>query len=287
MDNSASRASPTSGNTLTAPAIWLFSTSPAATCSTTSTPAFLPIFSTHLHFRKLVQSIERGCLVALRESRIVKNRVHEVFDSALQRKNRLANVQQLGSAFADNVHAEDFFSFRLKNQFQPARGVPANLSAGNFAKVSDAHFIGDACVGQLLFRFADERNFRDGVNAVGIVRGIGVNRHAKSICGSDAALLHRNRTEAWESDDVADGKNVRLPGAILGIHRNASTRICFQSRNRDIQFIDVSLAANSVKQSFSGHLLLALKVGDHSVVGSFFYPPHFSIHPHPPPPAPP
>jgi hypothetical protein len=29
-------------------------------------------------------------------------------DKCLSTQNRLANVQQLGSAFADNVHAEDF-----------------------------------------------------------------------------------------------------------------------------------------------------------------------------------
>src|SRR5258705_1920624 len=78
MERSASRESPTSGNTLTVPATWLFSTSAAAICSTTRTPAFLPmIFAPALHLGQLVQAVERRGFITLRKRRIVEDGVHE------------------------------------------------------------------------------------------------------------------------------------------------------------------------------------------------------------------
>src|SRR5664279_2356648 len=56
---------------------------------------------------QLVDTVECGYLVTLRQSRIVEHRLHEVIDSAFQNHHRLADVQQFGGPFADDVHAQN------------------------------------------------------------------------------------------------------------------------------------------------------------------------------------
>ena len=82
----------------------------------------------------------------------------------------------------------------MENQLQAAGGIAANLAARYFTIIRNAHFIRCALFRQLLFGFADERNFRNRINSVGIILRI---RHhaliAKDACGGDATLLHGNR----------------------------------------------------------------------------------------------
>ncbi len=115
---------------------------------------------------QLVDAVERRLLVAFGQRGIVENGVHEVIHVALQDHHGLADVEQLGSALADDVHAQNFARFAVEDQLQPAGGVAADLAARGFAIVGDAHFVGHVFVGQLLFVLADEGNFGNGVNAV-------------------------------------------------------------------------------------------------------------------------
>ena len=119
------------------------------------------------------ETVERRGLVALGERRVVEDGVHEVVHRAAERHDRLADVQQLAGALADDVHAEDLARLAVEDQLEAAGGVAANLAAGDFAVVGQADFVGHVLVGQLLLGLADERDFRDGVDAVGIEAGIG------------------------------------------------------------------------------------------------------------------
>src|ERR1700719_2292516 len=141
------------------------------------------------------------------------------------------------------MHAEKLLRIRIKNQFQAAGGVAANLAARNCPEKRDTHFVGHPFLGELLFRFANERNFWNGVNPVRIVSAIRTNRNAKGIGGSDATLLHGNGTKAREADDIADRENVWLLGAVIIVDRNAAPRIGFEAGVREIQFVDIALSA--------------------------------------------
>ena len=85
----------------------------------------------------------------------------------------LADVHQFARAFADDMHAEHLAGVAMKDELQAAGGVAANLAARGFAIIRHAHFVGHVFVGQLLFGLADEADFGNGVDAVGIKAGIG------------------------------------------------------------------------------------------------------------------
>ena len=80
----------------------------------------------------------------------------------------------------------------------------------------------------------------------------------------DAALLHRNRSQAGKSDHVADRVDVRLAGPVILVHRDAAARIGFETGRRKIQLIHVALPADGIKQRVAGHFLLAFQVCDHA-----------------------
>jgi len=63
-------------------------------------------------------------------------------------------MQQFGRAFADDVHAQQFFGIGIENQLQPPGSVAANLAARDLPEKCDAYFVGDAFFGQLLFSLA-------------------------------------------------------------------------------------------------------------------------------------
>ena len=77
----------------------------------------------------------------------------------------MADVQKLGSVFAEDVHAKEFERFAVEEELEAAFGLAADLSARDFAVIGDTDFIGDVFVGELLFGFANEGNLRDGVDA--------------------------------------------------------------------------------------------------------------------------
>ena len=153
----------------------------------------------HALFLVAVQAAEavkcRG-LVALGESGVVEDRVDEVVDGAAQDHHGLADVHQFAGAFADDVDAQNLARVAMEDELEAAGGVAANLAASDFAIEGHADFVGNIFVGELLFGFADEADFGNGVDAVGIEARVGeVARVVEGARGGDAALLHGDRGE--------------------------------------------------------------------------------------------
>ena len=115
------------------------------------------------------------------------------------------------------------------------------------AEEGDANFVRDAFLGKLFFGFADERDLRDGVDAVGIVRAIGMDGNAERVGRGHAALLHGNRAETWEPDDVADSEDVRLLGSVVGIDGDAAAGVGVEACGGEVELLDVALAAHGVE----------------------------------------
>src|SRR6185437_8095957 len=63
-----------------------------------------------------VQPIEGRHFVALRQRRIVKDRLDEVIQFAAKHHHRLADMQQLACTFADDVHAKNRVVLAVENQ---------------------------------------------------------------------------------------------------------------------------------------------------------------------------
>ena len=72
---------------------------------------------------QLVDAVECGGFVTLRQSWIVEHRLHEVIDGAFQNHHRLPDMQQFGGPFANDVHAQNLARFAMKDELQ----APASL----------------------------------------------------------------------------------------------------------------------------------------------------------------
>src|SRR5579862_6515218 len=82
-----------------------------------------------------VDAIEGGGLVALGQGWIVEYRVDEVVEIAVERHDRLADMDELRRALADDVHAEHLARFAVEDQLQAPGGVAANLAACDLAVI--------------------------------------------------------------------------------------------------------------------------------------------------------
>src|SRR5260370_12026722 len=99
-------------------------------------------------------------------------------------------MEKLRGRFSNDGHAEEQLGAGIEDQFQSSGSIAANLAASNLAEIGHTYFVRNTFVRQLLLRLSDERNFRDGVNPVGIIRAVGICGHAKRFGSGDASLLH-------------------------------------------------------------------------------------------------
>ena len=58
---------------------------------------------------------------------------------------------------------------------------------------------------------------------------------AEGPCGGDAALFHGDRSQAGKTDDVADGEDVRLNGAEIGVDFDASAVVGLDAGGGEIR----------------------------------------------------
>src|SRR5215469_1657115 len=218
------------------------------------------------------ETVEGRRLVALRQRWIVEDRGDEVVHGSIERHDGLPDVDQLACAFADDVDAEHLAGVAMEDELEAAGGIAADLAARYFAVVGHADFVGHVLVGQLLFCFADEADFGNGVDAVGIKAGIRVGGVVvEGAVRGDAALLHGDRGECGESDDVADGVDVVDLGAVVLVDGNAAARVRLNAGGSEVEVVDRALAAYGEEQGFSGDALLAFEVGDDAAIGQLLY----------------
>ena len=78
----------------------------------------------------------RGRFVALGQRGIVEHGIDEIIHGAPEDHDRLADVQQFGCAFADDVDAQNMPRLAMKDDFEPAGSIAANLSAGDLAIIA-------------------------------------------------------------------------------------------------------------------------------------------------------
>ena len=137
----------------------------------------------------------------------------------------------------------------MKDQLEAAGGVPANLASRCLAIVGHADFVGHVFVGELLFRFADEADLRNGVDAVGIKAWVGAGRIVvEGARGGNAALLHGDRSQRGKANHIADGEDVRDLGLEVLVHGDSAAIVGFKAGGFQIEVVDGSLAANGVEQ---------------------------------------
>src|SRR6266478_2165127 len=160
-----------------------------------------------------VGAVECRHLIAFRQGRVIEYRVDEVIDLAAERQYRLADVNQLARAFADDVDAEQLAGLAVEYQLQEPGDVAEDLPPGDLLVAGLADFVGSAGFGQLLLVLADHRDFGDRVDPVGEALGDAVRFDPEGMAYRQPALFHRGRGERREPDHVSD----RIDGGDLGL----------------------------------------------------------------------
>ena len=85
----------------------------------------------------------------------------------------LADVDKFTGAFADDMYAENLARIAMKDQFETACGVSANLPTRCFAIEGHTNLVGHVFIRELFFGFADEADLGNRVDAIGVEAGIG------------------------------------------------------------------------------------------------------------------
>ena len=158
------------------------------------------------------ESVEGGDFVGFGEGGVVEYGVDEVGDGAVIGHDSLADVDEFGGGFADDVYAQEFSGGLVEDEFEHTCFVSGDGASGDFAETSDTYFVGDAFFGEFLFGFSNDGDFRDGVDAVGEELGVDAVGYAQGVAGGLASLFHGGGGQGGESDDVACGVDVGLGG---------------------------------------------------------------------------
>src|SRR2546425_1217879 len=110
-------------------------------------------------FRKaqsqLVQAVQRGHLISLSKSGVIEDRVAEIFDRGAQGKHRLADVDNLRGARADDMNAQKLEALGIEQELQQALLIAEHLALGQLGVLGDARLVGYFRRGQLLLGLTD------------------------------------------------------------------------------------------------------------------------------------
>src|SRR3989442_7540204 len=114
---------------------------------------------------KLVGSVERRDFVALRQRRIVENRLEKIVEAAAEAEDGLADVHELGRAGPQAVDREEAPVLAVEEHLEESAAVAQDLAPRDFAISGDARLVWHPRGGQLVLRRAYHRDFTDRVDA--------------------------------------------------------------------------------------------------------------------------
>src|SRR5262249_53896446 len=167
--------------------------------------------------RELVGSVEGGDLVAFGERRVVEDRTQEVVERAAEAEDGLSDVDQLGGAGADRMHAEQAMVLTVEQHLEHAAVVPEDLPAGDLAVARDAGLVRHAVLGARPPGPPPHGYLGNGIEPERKVGRQRAGGHAERAAGRGAALPAGGGGEAGVADDVPRREDVRHGGAERGV----------------------------------------------------------------------
>src|SRR3989454_804387 len=216
-------------------------------------------------FRKaqsqLVQAVQRGHLISLSKSGVVEDRVAEIFDRGAQGQHRLADVDNLRGARADDMNAQKLEALGIEQELQQALLITEHLALGQLGVLGDARLVGYFRRGQLLLGLTDHRDFGDCIDAERQQLWGVTERSAEHVATSQPPLLHRRAGQRGEADNVPRRVDVGNIGLEERVNFQPPARIDSEPRFFRIQQIGVDLTANGGDQHFTAHPLAARRLG--------------------------
>src|ERR1700682_3791822 len=214
---------------------------------------------------EFVQPIERRHLISFRQRRIVEHRVAKIFDRRSHRQHRLPNVHDLRRPFPDNVHAQQFKRFRIKQKLQQTLIVPQHLPFRQFRVARQTALIRSLAARQLFLGGAYHRYFRNGVDAIrNQIRRqpVGLAEHVTT---RKPPLLHRSTSQRRKPNHISRRVNVRDRGLKIFVHRQFAALVRRQARRLDFHLVAVSMPSNRVQQRLPANFLSALQRRKHFI----------------------
>jgi hydrophobe/amphiphile efflux-1 (HAE1) family protein len=209
-------------------------------------------FTPLVRSRPCGSGIKSGNLVGFGKCRVVEGVLDEIFDGALQVQHGLADVNEFGRTFADDMDAEQTPGLQREDQLQKPGIQTHDMAARCLAETGDAAFIGNAALLDLFLRQAAGRDFRHGVDAVGEEFRRFLGDRTDGDTGRDAALFHRGGGKARKADDVAgriDVRNGCLEG--LGIDAEAAAAVGLKTGSGQVERIGGAHAAGGKQHHFA------------------------------------
>lgn len=209
---------------------------------------------------EMIESVERGRAVALGEGGVIEDILHEKVDSALIGQDGLADVNQFGRPWTDNMDTQQLPCVTMKHELEQSFKVAADVSARDFPIEGSTDAVRDPGVDELFFGLSDRRDFRDGVDAIREHLRCGWLDHPTRMAGGEPSLLHRGGRQSRKSDDISDRIYMRDGCLEVLVDRQLSL-VGFEANRFEIQRLSVPAATHRVEHHVGRDGLLALQSG--------------------------
>src|SRR5579883_1676111 len=190
-----------------------------------------------------IKAVQGSHLVGLGQGGIVEDRVTKIFDRPPHAQHRLANVDYLGGAVADDVHPEQFERVGIEDQLQQSLLIAQHLPLG-----APYH-----------------RDFRNGVDPVRNQIGRHFAGFAEHMTAGQSPLLHRCAGQRRKANDVAGRVDVGYLGLEVLADRDLAALVGAQAGGIDVEQIAVGLASDGVQQRLAVYVLAAFQFGEDPV----------------------
>lgn len=170
-------------------------------------------------------------------------------------------MDELRRPRTEAVHSEQRAVLGRDQQLQHAVRVTDDLPAGQLAVAGDTDLERHPLLGELVLGPAHEADLGDGVDADRLEVVHPADGLPEGVVRRRPPLLHRGRGQRRETDDVADGVDVRHLGAVVLVDRDPAARVRGQPGPVQVQLVGEPLPARRVHHRLGGDLLAALQDG--------------------------
>src|SRR5579883_2995087 len=212
-----------------------------------------------------IKAVQGSHLVGLGQGGIVEDRVTKIFDRPPHAQHRLANVDYLGGAVADDVHPEQFERVGIEDQLQQSLLIAQHLPLGELGVARHADLIRLLLFCQLLLGAPYHRDFRNGVDPVRNQIGRHFAGFAEHMTAGQSPLLHRCAGQRRKANDVAGRVDVGYLGLEVLADRDLAALVGAQAGGIDVEQIAVGLASDGVQQRLAVYVLAAFQFGEDPV----------------------
>src|SRR5881396_2145674 len=208
-----------------------------------------------------IDAVEGRRAVTLGEGGVIEDVVDKEVHFSAVSQDRLADVDQLGGAVAEDVDAEQLQGGAVEDELQQPFQIADDLPTRDLLVEGAADLVGNPFLGQLFLGLAYRGDLGDRVDAVGQHRGQGGLLHAESVTGGEPALLHGRGGQRRKADHIPSGIDVRQLGLIVFVYLELAHLVRRDADGGQVQHVRVGYPSHGVQQYVRDNGLAALESG--------------------------